>query len=124
MSGMWRGGGRAAVFCHKCGERLDASGDANPVRLMPETNPEAAAPDSARRRPTATMLRAEEELWRGGYSPKAMIGAWVISGAISLVLLIVGILWVPREAAWWLALLVAMLLPWLYHARRAAATVA
>lgn len=45
-----------------------------------------------------------------------MIGAWVISGAISLVLLIAGILWVPREAAWWLALLVAMLLPWLYHA--------
>ena len=36
----------------------------------------------------------EEELWRGGYSSKAMLGSWVISGCVSLALLLIGIIWV------------------------------
>jgi len=55
----------------------------------------------------------EEELWRGGYSSKAMTGAWTTSGLVSLGLLIAGVFWV-REAAHWLILVLAMLLPWLY----------
>ena len=107
-----------AVYCHKCGGRLDASADNGPVNSQPAGDPGPAAPDflqePAMRRETAA--EPEKELWRGGYSSKAMIGAWVISGAITILLLIVGILWLPREAVWWLILVAAMLLPWLYHA--------
>lgn len=30
----------------------------------------------------------EENLWSGGYSPKAMVGTWILMGVVSLVLLI------------------------------------
>lgn len=33
-------------------------------------------------------FEAEEKLWSGGYSPKAMIGTWILMGVISIVLLV------------------------------------
>ena len=57
----------------------------------------------------------EQELWRGGYSSKAMLGTWVICGLVSLALLMVGVSWQPWTAAWWLLVLVLMALPWLYY---------
>ena len=44
-----------------------------------------------------------------------MAGGWAISGAISLLLLVAGILCMPRTAVWWLVLLLLMILPWLYY---------
>jgi hypothetical protein len=104
-----------AVYCHKCGERIDAqqggiSGSprsaAAPALAPAEVLQRAAASQEGPNQP-------EEELWRGGYSSKAMLASWVLSGLVSLALLIVGIWWV-RQASYWLMLLLAMLVPWLY----------
>jgi hypothetical protein len=100
----------AAVFCHKCGHRLDSDGDA--VSPNSSSGPAAAFQQAASPR-RDSKDQPEVELWRGGYSPKAMVGSWIISGCVSLVLLLIGIFWV-RDFTYWLLLLLAMLLPWLY----------
>ncbi len=42
-----------------------------------------------------------------------MASAWIISGLVSLALLVGGILW-ARTATWWLVLVALIILPWLY----------
>ncbi len=108
-----------AIFCHKCGRRIDAPDEGSPD--LPADKPEPAAvpaePADALRDPAARhelQDEPERELWRGGYSSKAMIGGWVISGLATLLLLFLGALWV-RQAVWWLVLVAAILLVWLYH---------
>jgi membrane protein YdbS with pleckstrin-like domain len=106
-----------AVYCHKCGERLGSAGNELPQNSQPAEQPPSEPTEiferaaSARREAPSEL---EEELWRGGYSSKAMLGAWVTCGLISVALLVVGILWRP-DAAWWLILLALMILPWLYN---------
>jgi uncharacterized membrane protein YdbT with pleckstrin-like domain len=105
-----------AVYCHKCGQRLPSAENgppqparpAEPLKPAPADDVEPVAP--ARRE---GLDEPETELWRGGYSSKAMTGMWVISGLISIALLVVGILW-ARNATWWLVLIVLIILPWLY----------
>jgi hypothetical protein len=101
-----------AVFCHKCGQRLDSEGNDAPQN--PPSVAVSASPAGAFQQVAAARWESkdapEEELWRGGFSSKAMLGSWVISGCVSLVLL-VSVIWV--QAYVWL-FLVAMLLPWLY----------
>ncbi|MCD4727445.1 MAG: PH domain-containing protein [Pirellulales bacterium] len=101
-----------AVFCHKCGHRIDSPDEGFPDNQRDEAGPA----DSFREAVAQRKLQdePERELWRGGYSSKAMIGGWVISGLVTLVLLVVGVLWV-RQAVWWIVLLAAILLVWLYH---------
>jgi uncharacterized membrane protein YdbT with pleckstrin-like domain len=105
-----------SLFCNKCGERLDqhdpavAGTDADPP-------PDAETPAEKFREAASSRMdvkdEAEVELWRGGYSPKAMIGNWIASGLGGLVLLIVAAIW--TEGLWfWLLVLVA-LLPGLYY---------
>src|SRR3990172_3350602 len=84
-----------AVYCHQCGERLGPGRDELPRDSGPAEQPTLGPADSFKQ--TVSLRREaqeppEEELWRGGYSSKAMIGAWVISGLLTIVLLIVGIL--------------------------------
>lgn len=123
-----------AVFCHKCGERLewppspavpddlsgrDAPGEAPPgeapayqAAAGPEASPaEKFAQASAR---TLGGDETERDLWLGGYSSKAMVGAWAVSGLVTLVLLIAGIAWV-RDRRFWIVLVVATVLLWLYQ---------
>jgi hypothetical protein len=105
----------AAVFCHKCGHRIDGEGDIT-SGASPADEP-ASTPAGAFQQVAATRReekdRPEEELWRGGYSPKAMIGSWIISGCVSLLLLLIGLFW-ARTFTYWLLLLLAVLLPWIY----------
>ncbi|MBN1395765.1 MAG: PH domain-containing protein [Pirellulales bacterium] len=108
---------KEAVYCHKCGQRIDSTDEGFSANQDAATAPAPTAMDSFRE---SVAQRGgddepEKELWRGGYSSKAMIGGWVVSGLVSLLLLIVGVLWV-RNAAWWLALLAVVALVWLYHA--------
>ncbi len=92
----------AGVFCHKCGHRL-VDEDAGPGEAFRQA---VAAGQTAQQPP-------EEEVWRGGYAPKAMLEAWALCGLFDVALLIAGALWV-RGAVYWLILLAAMLAPWLY----------
>jgi hypothetical protein len=107
-----------AVFCHKCGQRLDGAGRATPPeeRAAPAVPPLAGAgPDVSALTRLAGPDQPEQELWRGGYSSKAMFGAWAACGLASVLLLIGGIMW-ARTVKWWLALVVLMFLPWIYCA--------
>ena len=106
-----------AVYCHQCGERITQAGDdfTRDSRLSNDSAPNPVdAFEQAVSDRRNTRDQPEEELWRGGYSSKAMIGAWVASGLISLLLLAAGILW-AQTGTWWLILLGLMVLPWLYN---------
>ena len=106
-----------AVYCHKCGERISPAGDELPRYVHPAeqaTSDPAATFEQAAATRRDTQDQPEEELWRGRYSSKAMIGAWVISGLVDVALLVGGVLW-ASQAVYWLILLAAMLLPWLYY---------
>ena len=106
-----------AIYCHRCGERLDVS----PQDARPRERPAVAA--AAQGFGAAAEISdltskdvrdpPEGELWRGGYSPKAMLGVWTACAVLSLGTLIAGILW-ARTWEWWLVLLGLMALPWLY----------
>jgi hypothetical protein len=104
-----------AVYCHKCGQRIDAP-DAGFAADPARAEQPVAAPEKVLGISTDQLNskdQPEKELWRGGYSSKAMIGGWAISGLVTLVLLACGIFW-ARDVTWWLILLVLMILPWLY----------
>ncbi|MCC6123713.1 MAG: PH domain-containing protein [Pirellulales bacterium] len=104
-----------SLFCNKCGERLDpaaAGADADPP-------PAAETPAEKFREAASSRMgvkdEAEVELWRGGYSPKAMIGNWIASGLGGLVLLIVAFLWLRSSPLGFWLLVLAAFLPGLYN---------
>jgi len=114
-----------AVYCHKCGERLDAGqvmdvSPETPGEGPPEESPEE--PESPKQTFESKMAprggSAEEEeegLWEGGYSPKAMIGTWILAGIGSVLALILGIWligWIDAGFTGWLVLLGLILLAW------------
>lgn len=110
-----------AIFCHKCGERIDAMGEPDLGQTQPADSVaspgEASAPPANPLKPAAngeSKNEPEKDVWRGGYSPKAMIGGWVLSVVITLLLLIAGVLWV-RTAFYWVLLLILIIVPWAYH---------
>jgi membrane protein YdbS with pleckstrin-like domain len=105
-----------AIFCHKCGHQLVQQGSQTDP-FPQETDASASSPVEKFKAAVAqadTGEDQERELWRGGFSPKAMIGAWCLSALVSIVLLIVGMLWV-RDAWYWVILLIAMIIPWAYN---------
>jgi hypothetical protein len=46
---------------------------------------------------------AEQDLWSGGYSPRAMIGSWLLAGTVTVVLLVTVLLLGPGNGWLWLA---------------------
>ena len=106
-----------AVYCQKCGQRISPAEDAPKRDGWPDEQPAAGPAEILEQAASARRNGAEqpeEELWRGGYSSKAMLGAWVISGLVDATLLIAGIL-IGFGATGWLVLLLLMLLPWVYY---------
>ncbi|MFZ5832940.1 MAG: PH domain-containing protein [Planctomycetota bacterium] len=102
-----------AVYCHKCGQRLDAGDEmlapVDPAaqegspreRFLQAANGGAAAGDDPNR-----------ELWTGTYSSKAMIGTWIGAGVLTIALLAGWIIWQP-QMLWWLVLLGAIACVWI-----------
>jgi hypothetical protein len=105
-----------AIFCHKCGQRLDAPSQEFSEMKPVDSPADASATEVFKNGISHTSLKdqPEKELWKGGYSPKAMFGGWAISGGITLILLLCGIFWVRSWSGWWI-LIACMILPWLYH---------
>ena len=108
-----------AAFCHKCGARLD---EGRPDSPSPEADPpqQAASPptaaDAFKQAIGATRADRDEEeveMWRGGYSPKAMIGSWLLCGLITLVLIIGGVVLAKGGLVWGIIAAV-ILATWLY----------
>lgn len=118
-----------SVFCHKCGHRLDFDRQtfpAPPSDESPPSPPPAGAPGGAQRprsladqlrgaaeQPTALDEEPERELWQGGYSPKAMIGPWLLADALTILLIVVGAIWV-RSGWLWLLIVAALVILWGY----------
>lgn len=113
-----------AVYCHKCGARLNSPGDdfepsttSNPAdsdygAQADEISPvERFSRDRAERRDRDDD--EEQELWSGRYSSKAMLGNWIFSVLITIIL-IVGAFWWGNQTGW-LVVVAAILLLWLYQ---------
>ncbi len=125
-----------AVFCHKCGARLEEGDEAFESEqrdLLAATDGESAAAEPpAGGSPTSPREKFQEkvaarrevddepetELWSGSYCAKAMIGAWMLSVVISVVLLYAWI-FVVADTPWlrW-TLVIAAIGLWIYQAGR------
>lgn len=107
-----------AAFCPRCGAQLAA---ATPRRSRGRTDldrsaddaPPAAAQAFSRRRTAADD--PEEDLWRGTYSPKAMIGTWAGLAALSATTVGVGLA-LTRDGRIWGGIFLAILAAWLLAA--------
>ncbi len=93
-----------AAYCPQCGQRMAN----NPGGDSP-----AGGAGPARPGPRVSRNDPEVDLWRGGYSPKAMIPSWVFCGLVTLAGIAVG-LTVHQQGAW-LAIAGALALLWGYH---------
>jgi uncharacterized membrane protein YdbT with pleckstrin-like domain len=106
-----------AIFCHQCGTRMNEPED-SPAGPPPQPEPDAPGGAAATEQFQEAIDRVdrqaepERELWRGGYSPKAMLSGWALSGLITLALLVIGFFWI-RGVYWWILVLL-MFSPWLY----------
>ncbi|MEX0610616.1 MAG: PH domain-containing protein [Pirellulales bacterium] len=96
-----------AAFCPNCGASSTSRGDA----LGSEGGASGAARLTARGARGSGNQPAEEELWSGTYSPKAMIG-WVVGAAVLTVLGIVGVALSGGSGAAWFWLAIGVLVVW------------
>ncbi len=106
-----------AVYCHKCGARLDTYENSLSPPGGEEVEPvggpiEQFKGAAAERREAAA--EPEEELWQGGYATRAMVGAWIVTVLVTIGLFVVAI-WAGWGATGWKIVLVLMLLVWLYQ---------
>ena len=107
-----------AVFCHKCGERLGPAGDELPAEFSPRRGFGIRSGRCVRQKAPArrdAQDQPEEELWRGGYSPKAMTGAWASAGWCRFCCWWAESCGCRERPRWWLILVVLMILPWVYY---------
>jgi membrane protein YdbS with pleckstrin-like domain len=106
-----------AVFCHKCGQRLkpenNETANNSPKNGFPPSDPAGLFQQAVASRADSSNL-PEQEIWHGGYSPKAMLGSWVACGVGTVVLFLFGLFVMSWTFSYWLILLLAMVLPWLY----------
>ncbi len=121
-----------AVYCHKCGERLDSVEQEFPPTEQSENAQAAASAAAPLDKSDATPAdrirevmagRADRtadpdtELWQGGYCPKAMIGAWALSSLVTIGLLVLGFFLLKNTYAGyiWIGIAAAIVLLWAYQ---------
>jgi membrane protein YdbS with pleckstrin-like domain len=83
----------SATFCQQCGAKLAAASESAPVggktasvsAAQTATNDAPIAGSNRRKGPVDVV---EETLWEGSYSPKAMVGGFVLATLLSIALLI------------------------------------
>ena len=83
-----------AVFCQKCGHRIAPDKDWE-ERSAPSETPAERWRSAMTKSATNDDDEAEEDLWTGGYSGKAMVGSWILGTIASIVLIVGGILGFP-----------------------------
>jgi len=100
-----------AAFCPKCGQRVSGAAE---QPAAPATGAAAAAPspvDRLRSGQHPVPHEEEKELWRGGYSSKAMLGAWIFACLVTVAAAVAAMV-LPNPVAWIAALVIAVLV-WL-----------
>jgi len=92
-----------AAFCPKCGTAL----------AIPAPGVRAATPTERMQGAQATAPQEpEHELWRGGYSAKAMYGGWVFAGLVTVAAIVFALL-IPNPVAW-IAAAIAVPVVWVF----------
>jgi hypothetical protein len=119
-----------ATFCQHCGAKLPAvEGEVVPTAHTAETTKsdrgqalpaaeKAGAAQSAAGRRRGIVDVPEETLWEGSYSPKAMVGVYVICALASIALLAIAIVY--AQGVWRLLLLAGIPVVWALAAIRLA----
>ncbi len=109
-----------AVFCPQCGASAQSRRDGPAARFANRrSHQQAAEPTQGLRSPgnpaggRAARDVPEEELWQGGYSPKAMYGAW-IGAAVATVAGLVAVLMFFNNAMGWTIFAGAIAVLWLF----------
>ncbi len=97
-----------AAFCQHCGAKLPASVEAPPAKV---SRVAATEPASPARGGKITDV-PEETIWEGTYSPKAMLGTFILCGLLSIALL-VGALLLATTAVLGAVMLGAIVVIWL-----------
>lgn len=101
-----------AMFCPKCGQRIaPAEADANiqPIDRLKKSMSKSDNPVNP-----SSSWEAEQKLWHGGYSPKAMLGGWLLSLLVTIIACIAAI-FVPLGGAQWLVAGVVSIAVWVGH---------
>src|SRR5262245_51788893 len=80
-----------SAFCSKCGAKL------GPV--APSAAPTAADKMRATQTTSAAATEPEQELWHGGFSPKAMYGTWIVAVLVTAAGIVVSLLMPPAWTA-------------------------
>ncbi len=105
-----------AAFCPQCGVALRKSsrgpdfGAANPGG-----GPSLSEPPIAAQRRSRMQDEPERDVWEGTYSPKAMLGVWIVLGLITAGALLLGVVQI-RDAFQWAILSGLVALGWLVGA--------
>jgi len=93
----------SATYCQQCGAKLAVAGESAPVGAKTATVSAAQtatneAPVSGRRKGPVDVV--EETLWEGSFSPKAMIGGFILAAILSIVLLVCAFLFAEGMFRW------------------------
>jgi membrane protein YdbS with pleckstrin-like domain len=93
-----------AMFCPKCGERRQAAGAIS-------TSPVSPGVEKLRQGLESKMIdprsdEAEIVLWQGSYSPKAMMGGWLLSLVVTIIAFVAGAFFPP--VGWFVAGAIAL----------------
>jgi hypothetical protein len=93
----------SATFCQQCGAKLAGAGESAPVGAKTATVSAAQtatndAPVSGRRKGPVDVV--EETLWEGSFSPKAMIGGFILAAILSIVLLVCAFMFAEGTFRW------------------------
>jgi membrane protein YdbS with pleckstrin-like domain len=98
-----------AVYCHHCGARLDGEGAGGnePLEKFQQTAQQRTGDGD-------DDDEQERTLWIGRYSPKAMLGRWVLSLLVTVALLVAGVYF--QQGSWlWMTIAGLIVLLWLYQ---------
>jgi len=108
-----------AVYCHVCGARLDDPPNYNSP--TDEAAPDAEGKENFNRRVAVSRGKsdsAEEELWQGGYSPRAMVGTWIGCGVATVLAIVAAILLSAFGPVGWLLPLGIVVALWAWQGIR------
>src|SRR3954467_5109952 len=94
-----------STFCPKCGKPIASA--AATVTAPEPTGPERlkAKIEEVRNSP----MDPEHDLWKGGFSPRAMFGYWIMAGVATIVAVIASVM-LNNATVWIVALAVAFAL--------------
>jgi membrane protein YdbS with pleckstrin-like domain len=80
-----------SVYCPKCGTRLNFDEPGPPENQPGPVSPKDQFRDTTKGRQGGDVH--EEDLWKGGYSGKDMIGNWLLAGLASIALITGSVMW-------------------------------